>query len=222
MESTSKHIIMRKFGCLLLTFLMLWALSGCKSDVSATEFPPTEETVQAAVEKLGWTLDPERTQSRTEGQVQQVIYTLETEDQRNVGVSCALAEGNRILMESYIAALLPDKPQFDWADWEKAVTLAETLYGGFDEGELYQALSQQGIPEPQIPAAGPDTRPGTESLRWDVELPAGYAKVQWYISAGAVEHTFPSPVIQDWRMTFIVSLYESKEAYESMYDAVPD
>ena len=185
---------MKRLFCLVLIFSMLWALAGCGSDAPTPDFPPAEETVQAAAEKLGWTLNPEETQSRTVGQAQQVIYAIETEDQRNVGVSCALSEGNRIFMEHYIAALLPDKPQFAWEDWEKAVTLAETLYGGFDEGELYQALSQQGIPEPQIPAAGPDTRPGTESLRWDVELPAGYAKVQWYISAGAVEHTFPSPV----------------------------
>ena len=207
---------MKRLFCLLLICSMLWALSGCGSDASVPEFPPTEEAVQAAAEKLGWTLNPEETQSRTVGQAQQVIYAIETEDQRSVGVSCALAEGNRILTEHCMATFLLDKPQFAWEDWEKAVTLAETLYGGFDEGELYQALSGQDIPEPEIPPAGPDTRPGQESLRWEVELPAGYVKVRWSISAGAVEHTFPEPIIRDWRMTFSVSLYESKSAYESM------
>ena len=205
---------MKKSFCLLLIFSMLWALSGCGSDASVPEFPPTEETVQAAAEKVGWTLDPEGTQSRAEGQVSQVLYAIETEDQRTVGVSCALAEGKRILMENYIVNFLPDKPQFAWEDWEKAVTLAETLYGGFDEGELYQALSTLDIPEPTA-ATGPNARPGEEFLHWDVELPAGYAKIRWFTSAGQVEHTFPSPVIRDWRMTFSVSLYESREAYES-------
>ena len=84
----------RRLGCLLLTFFLLWALPGCGSDASAPEFPPTEETVQTVVEKLGWTLDPEGTQSWAEDQV---LYSLESEDQTRVSVSCALVEGKRFL-----------------------------------------------------------------------------------------------------------------------------
>lgn len=203
----------RRFVCLLLTFFLLWTLPGCGSDASAPEFPPTEETVQTAAEKLGWTLDPEETQYWAEDQI---LYALRTDDQTEVWVSCALVEGERILMENCVVTSLSDKPQFTWEDWKEAVTLAETLYGGFSEGELYQTLSEQNIPEPEIPPAGPDTPTGQESLSWEAEFPAGYARVLWSVSAGTVEHTFPSPVIRDWRILLRVSLYESKQAFESM------
>lgn len=203
----------RRFSCLCLMASLLWTLSGCGSGATAPEFPPTEETVRTAAEELGWTLDGEETQSWAEDQI---LYTLEAEDQTTVFVSCALVEGDRYLTENCAAMSLPDKPQFAWEDWEDAVDLAETLYGGFSEGELYQALSQQEIPAPAIPPAGPDTPTGQESLSWEVECPAGYGRVWWTISAGTVVKTFPSPVIQDWRMNLSVSLYVSREVYESM------
>lgn len=203
----------RRFGYLLLSFFLLWALPGCGRDASAPEFPPTAEMVQTAATELGWTLDPEGTHSWAEDQI---LYALETEDQTGVSVSCALVEGNRFLTEHCISTSLTNKPQFIWEDWKEAVTLAETLYGGFSEGALYQALSKQNIPEPEIPPAGPDTPTGQESLSWEVTLPSGYGIVRWSISAGTVVYKFPSPVIQDWRTTFSVFLYESKEVYESM------
>lgn len=200
-----------RFVCLLLTVSMLWTLSACGS--RAPEFPPTEETVQAAAEKVGWTLDPEATQTSED----MVIYTFETGDEVRTSFSFASAEGNRILMGYRMAVFLPDKPEFAWEDWEKTLTLAETLYGGFDEGELYKAFSQQEMPERRTPAAGPDAPVGQEVLLWEAELPAGYALVRWDIRAGAVEHVFPEPIIKSWMMTFRVSIYESKEAYKDAY-----
>lgn len=200
----------RRLGVLLLLGTILWALSGCGS--RAPEFPPTAETVQAAAEKVGWALAPEGTQSSREDQV---IYTFETGDEVRTSFSCTLAEGNRILQGYGIVVLLPDKPEFAWEDWKKTVTLAETLYS-LDEGELYQALSEQDMPQPVIPAAGPDTRTGNESLGWEVELPSGYGQARWSISAGEVEHGFPEPTIRNWRATFGIFLYESKDAYENI------
>lgn len=190
--------------------LVLW-LTKSGGQSHAPEFPPAEETVRAAAEKVGWGLDPEATQSQTD----QVIYTLETGDQTRVSVSCASVDGDRVLQVYGIVPQLPDKPEFAWEDWKKAVTLAETLYG-MDEGELYQALSEQDMPQPVIPEAGPDTRTGQESLYWDAELPSGYGQARWSISAGEVEHGFPEPTIRNWRVTFMLSLYESKDAYKSM------
>ena len=201
----------RRIACLLLACSMLWTLSGCGSGASVPEFPPAEETVRTAADNLGWTLDSEGTQSWAENHI---LYALETEDQVKVSASCALADGKRILIETCDAMFLPDKPQFAWEDWKEAVTLAETLYGGFSEGELYQTLSGQEIPELEIPSEGSDAPTGQESLSWEAELPAGYGRVRWSVSAGTVEHNFPSPVIQDWRVLFTISLYESREAYE--------
>ena len=125
-----------------------------------------------------------------------------------------MAEETRFLTENCVVTLLPEEPQFAWEDWKEAVTLAETLYGGFSEGELYQTLSGQEIPELEIPSEGSDAPTGQESLSWEAELPAGYGRVRWSVSAGTVGHNFPSPVIQDWRVLFTISLYESREAYE--------
>lgn len=196
------------FGWLLLTFSVLWMLSGCGSH--APEFPPKEETVRAAAEKVGWALDAEATQT-SEGMI---IYTFETGDEVRASVSCASVEGDRALTEHCMAIFLPDKPEFAWEDWEKAVTLAETLYG-LEEGEFYQALSQQDMPQPVVPETGSDTPMGQEALLWEAELPSGYAKVRWLMSAGEVEHSFPEPTIKNWRETFMLSLYESKEVYTS-------
>lgn len=207
------HAHLCRLCYLMLTLSLLWAVSGCGSDAPASEFPPTLEAVQAAADELRWTLNPDGTQSWTEDQS---LYTLEGEDQMSVSVSCALADGKRMLVENCVLTMLPDKPQFAWEDWQKAVTLAETLYGSFSGGELYQALSRQNIPEPEIPSEGIDGPVGQESLSWEVELPSGYGRVRWSICAGTVEKNFPSPVIQDWRMTFSISLYESKAAYESV------
>lgn len=167
-----------------------------------TGVPLAEETVRAAAERVGWTLDPEATQSQTD----QVIYTLETGDQTRAFVSCTSVDGDRVLQVSRMATFLPDKPEFAWEDWKKAVTLAETLYG-LDEGALYQALSQQ------------DTPAGQESLYWEAELASGYGQARWSIGDGEVEHGFPEPTIRNWRATFMLSLYDSKEAYTSMMDA---
>lgn len=200
----------RRFGILLLLGSLLWTLCGCGSH--APEFPPTEETVRAAAEKVGWTLDPEATQTSEDGMV---IYNFETGDQTRASVSCVSAEGNRSLMGYCMAIFLPDKPEFSWEDWKKAVTLAETLYG-LDEGELYQALSEQTIPEPKIPPAGSSPLTGKESLGWEVELPSGYGRAGWSISGAEVEHGFPEPIIKNWREDFTITLYESKDAYKSM------
>lgn len=206
----------RRLACLLLACVLPGVLSACKSNAPMAEFPPTEETVQTAAEELHWTLVPEKTESWTEDHI---LYSLETEDRGTVSVSCALMENKRLFTEYCVYTQLTDKPQFTWEDWKDAVTLAETLYGGFAQGELYQALSEQGLPDPEIPTAGPDTPTGAESLSWEVELPSGYGTVRWFICAGVAEKNFPSPEIQEWQMIFSLSLYESKEAYESLAEA---
>ena len=83
--------------------------------------------MRAAAEKLDWTLLPEETQVWAEDQI---LYTLKTNSQMDVALSCAVVKGNRTLTENCTAAGLPAEPVFIWEDWKKAITLAETLYGG--------------------------------------------------------------------------------------------
>ena len=194
-----------RLACLLLTVSLLWLLPGCGSG-SASPFPPAEETVRAAAEELDWTLLPEETQVWAEDQV---LYTLKTDGQMDAVLSCAVEKGKRSLTENCTAAGLPDKPVFTWEDWQKAITLAETLYGGFSEGELYQTLSALAIPEPE------DTATGQGAISWEAELPAAYARVWYTVGAGSTESGFASTDVQDWRTTFSISLYASKSACES-------
>ena len=154
--------------------------------------------MRAAAEKLDWTLLPEETQVWAEDQI---LYTLKTNSQMDVALSCA--------------AGLPAEPVFTWEDWKKAISLAETLYGGFSEGELYQTLSALDIPEPEDPATGAPSATGQGAISWEAELPAAYARVWYTVGAGTTESSFASTVVQDWRTTFSISLYASKSAYES-------
>ena len=168
--------------------------------------------MRAAAEKLDWTLLPEETQVWAEDQI---LYTLKTNSQMDVALSCAVVKGNRTLTENCTAAGLPAEPVFTWEDWKKAITLAETLYGGFSEGELYQTLSALDIPEPEDPATGAPSATGQGAISWEAELPAAYARVWYTVGAGTTESSFASTDVQDWRTTFSISLYASKSAYES-------
>lgn len=215
MRKNGQAVKHHRTGLLLLVFSLLWALPGCGKDVSAQEYPPTVETVQAEAEALHWSLDTEGIQSPSEDLK---IYPLEAGEQMTVSVSCGLSNGDRVLSEVCICPPLLEKPQFAWEDWKDAVTLAEALYG-ISEGELYEALTGQEMPEPELPTSESEARPGQESLSWEAELPSGYGRVRWSISAGTVTHTFPSPIIHDWRMNFSITLYESREVYESIRNA---
>lgn len=191
----------KRFPLLLLLALLL-ALSACGSASAASDFPPKEETVRSAAEALGWTLDPAGTESWAQGHM---LYTLSGENLPQVSVSCALVDGKRTMTLICTAMDLPEEPVFAWGDWEKAASLAETLYGGFQEGELYRSLF-----------GAPSERDEDGVLTWEAESKAGYARLRWSPAPGTAEHSFPETTVQDWRETVYISLYPSKTVYENM------
>ncbi len=191
----------KRFFIFLLLALLL-TLSACGPAPGDSDFPPKEETVQKAAEGLGWTLDPAGTESWAEGHV---LYTLSGENLLRVSVSCALVDGNRTMTLICTAMDLPEEPVFAWEDWEKAVSLVETLYGGFQAGELYKGLS-----------GAPSESGENGALTWEAESKAGYARLRWSPAPGTAEHSFPETTVQDWRETVYISLYPSKAVYESM------
>ena len=83
--------------------------------------------------------------------------------------------------------------------------MAETLYGGFQAGELYKSLS--GAPSESDEDGG---------LTWEAESKAGYVRLRWSPAPGTAEHNFPESTVQDWRETVYISLYPSKGDYENM------
>lgn len=191
----------KRFSTLLLLALLL-TISACGSASAASNFPPKEETVRSAAEALGWTLDPAGTESWSDGHM---LYTLSGEDLPQVSVSCALVDGKRTMTLICTAMNLPEKPVFAWENWEKPLSLAETLYGGFQAGELYKGLSD-----------APSERNEDGVLTWVAESKAGYARLRWSPAPGTAEHSFPETTVQDWRETVYISLYPSKAVYESM------
>ena len=191
----------KRFFIFLLLALLL-TLSACGSASAASNFPPKEETVQKAAEALGWTLDPAGTESWAEGHV---LYTLSGKDLPQASVSCALVDGERTMTVICTVMDLPEEPVFAWEDWEKAASLAETLYGGFQAGELYKSFS-----------GAPSESDEDRALTWEAESKAGYARLRWSPAPGTAEHSFPETTVQDWRETVYISLYPSKTVYESM------
>lgn len=191
----------RRFSIWLLLVLLL-AFSACGSAPGDSDFPPKEETVQKAAEALGWTLDPAGTEIWANGHV---LYTLSGENLPQVSVSCAMVDGKRTVTLICIAMDLPEEPVFAWEDWEKAASLAETLYGGFQEGELYRSLF-----------GAPSEHDEDGALTWEAESKAGYARLRWSPAPGTAEQSFPETTVQDWRETVYISLYPSKTVYENM------
>lgn len=210
MKKTEKNLRRTISACLLLTLLFL---TGCGNPPAVQNYPPAEETVGAVAEKYGWAIDPEGTQSWRENQI---LYSLVNEDQSKAAVSFALAERSRVLTLQCFGNRTPEKPEFSWENWKEAVTLAESLYGGFSEGELYEALCRQEIPEPEFPPAPSNAATGYERLRWEIDGPSGYGWVVRSIQAASSTHSFANTQIHEWSETFSLSLYESKEAYETL------
>ena len=186
----------------ILLVSLLVMLSGCGSAPAVADFPPKEETVQKAAEALGWTLEKGKTESWADDHV---MYTLQTESDGKASLSCALVDGKRTMTFIYMAMNLTEEPVFAWEDWEKAISLAETLYSGSQAGELYKSFS--GAPA----ESGEDG-----ATLWEAESKAWYARLRWSPTAGIAEHNFPESTIQDWRETVYISLYPSKAVYENM------
>ena len=92
----------------------------------------------------------------------------------------------------------------------------ENLYGGLSEGELYEYLHVQNIPETEIESSNASI-PGLERLRWVIDCPAGYGWVDWSVRGVHVEYGFGGRLIREWAEQLTVSLYESKEVYESTH-----
>ena len=94
--------------------------------------------------------------------------------------------------------------------------MVENLYGGLSEGELYEYLHVQNIPETEIESSNASI-PGLERLRWVIDCPAGYGWVDWSVRGVHVEYGFGGRLIREWAEQLTVSLYESKEVYESTH-----
>ena len=198
----------RRIICICLLLILLF-LTGCGTSKA---YPPSEESVRSAAEQLGWTIDPEGTQSWVEGQI---LYTLVSDDLPKTTISFALADGRRMVTLHSFGGKTSEKPEFAWEYWKAAISLVEDLYDGFSQGELYEYLCQQGIPAPLDLTGAINVPAGYERRRQDIDCPGGFGWASWSTQRANIEYGFGGRRIHEWSEQFTVSLYESKEFFES-------
>ena len=195
---------------LLCALAIFCILTGCqKSREFQTVFPLDAATVNETLTKAGLpgSVREDETYSQQEGHVSYTIRRApERPDEPENGVfvasvsSVQLADG-RLLYTAFVQHR--DSGEFQWSDWKQQITFAVMLYGGFaDEEAVYQALSEQGMPE-------------DGEYRWEAELPDGYCRVSYgakdnktYDEDGFEIHTYTA--------TLRVDVFETRALYESL------
>lgn len=213
---------MKRLLGVILALGTLLALLGCQSAGSTQTglpqppFPLEEEVVLATVEQLGLglVLSEEETQSYTEGHIHYVFrhptetYTKGGAKLMTAFVNSAMDGEKRFMQTHFEVPRTSEKPVFSWETWKQQLVLTTLLYGGFaSEETLYEALSQQALPEVVDTSV---SGMHSEVMVWEgLELPGGYCT----ISCKTSEYTY-ADTPQKWGATLNVHLYESKAHFE--------
>lgn len=206
---------MRRRSVMCLALALLAVLAGCGGE-TAPAFPPTEETITAALESSGLTetLCPEET--TTVGT--QTIYALRDASEEDrlamTWVHGTEGETGRTLTVEVFRPSAPESPDFSWEDWKGYLTLAAELYG-FEEPEaLYQALSQKTMEEGAVPV-GPE-EPVTQRAVWETELPEGFCVVVYRLANTRIEEPISGgegPQVTARSPRLDLTIYESKAQF---------
>ena len=113
------------------------------------------------------------------------------------GVSSAVyGGGKRFCQVTHLEAAGEDIT-FHWEDWQKTITLAGKLWGGFDDDDqLYRQLSDLNIPDDSAIGAS-----------WETETGGGFCRVSYSVT---MIQSKPSHV------NFTIVFYESRQEYCQM------
>lgn len=166
---------------------------------SVPSFPLSETVVAGAIDAVGLPLaiSAEETQSYTEGQI---AYTLRSsgEDLYPWGaVSSAVYDGGKRFCQVTHLEAAGEDIAFHWEDWQKTITLAGMLWGGFDDDDqLYRQLSDLNIPDDSVTGAS-----------WEAETDGGFCRVSYSVT---MIQSKPSHV------NFTIMFYESQQEYRQM------
>lgn len=167
--------------------------------VAPNGYPLMAEKVEQAVRQLDMplTISSEETKSFTEGQI---AYTLRSggEDLFPWGAvsSAVYGGGKRFCQVTHLEAAGEDIT-FHWEDWQKTITLAGKLWGGFDDDDqLYRQLSDLNIPDDTVTGAS-----------WETETDGGFCRVSYSVT---MIQSKPSHV------NFTITFYESRQEYCQM------
>ena len=167
--------------------------------VAPNGYPLMAEKVEQAVRQLDMPLaiSPNETKSFTEGQI---AYTLRSggEDLFPWGAvsSAVYGGGKRFCQVTHLEAAGEDIT-FHWEDWQKTITLAGKLWGGFDDDDqLYRQLSDLNIPDDTVTGAS-----------WETETDGGFCRVSYSVT---MIQSKPSHV------NFTITFYESRQEYCQM------
>ena len=143
------------------------------------------------------------------------LYTLKTNSQMDVALSCAVVKGNRTLTENCTAAGASGRAGvYRRTGTGKLSRWRGRLCGGFSEASCTRPCPRWTYRSRRIPPRGARFfATGQGAISWEAGF-RGYARVWYTVAAGTTEAT-ASTDVQDWRTTFSISLYASKSAYES-------
>ena len=181
-----------------------------------TDHSLTEADVMAAAQQAGLSLElsKEGAESWGEGHI---LYTL-TGENATVSVSHALVDGEQV-WQLHCLSQAEEMPEFSWADWAPYLSFASRLFdGAMDSEELFHVLSSDALPEPVPLTEDGGGRAESKVLNWQAQLSDGYSVVNWRRHGSELTRAFPSPVIHRWESVLSVSLYGSKDIYETMHE----
>lgn len=170
---------------------------------SVPSFPLSETVVAGAIDAVGLPLaiSAEETQSYTEGQI---AYTLRSsgEDLFPWGaVSSAVYDGGKRFCQVTHLEAAGEDIAFHWEDWQKTITLAGMLWGGFDDDDqLYRQLSDLNIPDDSVTGAS-----------WETETDGGFCSIGYSITMiqGKPSH-----------VGLTISFYDSQQEYRQQMKEV--
>ena len=171
---------------------------GQSSGGASLIFPLSQQAVDDTLAAVGLPVRvaAEETQSNGEGNVS---YTLRSggEDQYPFGaVSSAVYDGGKRFLSVTYMTRPGEDVTFRWADWQRPIALANTLWGGFsDDGQLYRQLSVLEVPDDSDLYYG---------ASWGTEVSGGYCSVNYRITTiqGKPDHVI-----------FGMNFYESELEY---------
>lgn len=222
MKKNAMYLLGAVLALLLLT-------TGCgqtaaeppKDGLPQPEFPLEEVAVLAAAEDLGmtWEVDEEETLGDGETRASYLLRDPET-GVNTAAVSSSMAEGKRFLQVIFWTPDLESAPAFAWEDWKTQLTLTARLFGGFaGEEALYQALTEQTIPDGKTAPEFEAEYLVAEEMKWDAVLPGGYAQVRYQVRDTRVEKVFPEMRVLEQKSQMTLLVYESEEQYQEMREA---
>ncbi len=171
-----------------LSLILMLSFMACGKEPSRSpDFPLSSDVIEEGLKHLGLsgTISEEKSfasDSQTSFLITGVCST-ESGEGMTISVSSSLVEGKRYMQISGLAPPNEDS-RFAWEEWRDVFSLAEILYGGFDDTDpLYQTFSKKEVPENEVN----QIRGGR--VDWEVNFTERFCKATYCLTGPAHKMT---------------------------------